>query len=105
MRLFSMRTFPASENWESCLGPVFRTLTDSDQDSFSIFLYHIGDPTFSWQNKVIKVCPKYLLTSFQNWSAQHQRQINVDQSKLNDVHNYPGYEYDSGRVSTICMVI
>ena len=30
---------------------------------------------------------------------------NVAQSKSNDVHNYPGYEYDSGRVSTICTVI
>ena len=23
----------------------------------------------------------------------------------NDVHNYPGYEYDSGQVSSICTVI
>ena len=29
-----MRTFPASANGESCLGPVFRPLTDSDQHSF-----------------------------------------------------------------------
>ena len=68
-------------------------------------LCHICVPTFSWQNKAIKVCPKYLLISYQNWSSQHWRQINVAQSKSNDVHNYPGYEYDSGRVSTICMVI
>ena len=34
MRLFPMRTFPASANGESCLGPVFRPLTDSDQHSF-----------------------------------------------------------------------
>ena len=31
--------------------------------------------------------------------------LNVAQSKSNDVHNNPGYEYDSGRVYTICMVI
>ena len=34
MRLFPMRTFSASANGESCLGPVFRPLTDSDQHSF-----------------------------------------------------------------------
>ena len=34
MRLFPMLTFPASANGESCLGPVFRPLTDSDQQSF-----------------------------------------------------------------------
>ena len=33
------------------------------------------------------------------------RQINVAQSKSNDVHDNPGYEYDSGRVYSICMVI
>ena len=64
MRLFPERTFPASGNGLSCLGPVFRPLTDSDQHSFPIFLCHIGVPTFSWQIKVIKECPKYLLTSY-----------------------------------------
>ena len=34
MRLFPMRTFSASANGESCLDPVFRPLTDSDQHSF-----------------------------------------------------------------------
>ena len=47
MRLFPMRTFPASANGESCLGPVFRPLTDSDQHSFrysyviSVFLHFL----------------------------------------------------------------
>ena len=31
--------------------------------------------------------------------------VNVAQAKSNEVHNSPGYEYDSGRVYTICMVI
>ena len=35
-----------SANGDSCLGPVFRPLTDSDQHSFLIFLCHIGAPTF-----------------------------------------------------------
>ena len=25
--------------------------------------------------------------------------------EINDVHNYPGYKYKSGRVSSICMII
>ena len=29
-----MRIFPASASGETCLGPVFRPLTDSDQHSF-----------------------------------------------------------------------
>ena len=31
--------------------------------------------------------------------------FNVAQAKSNDVHNYPGYEYECGRVSTIWAVI
>ena len=63
--------FKTSSKWfveapPICLGPVFWTLKDSDQHSFQIFLCHIGVPTFSWQNKVIKVCPKYLLTFYYN---------------------------------------
>ena len=61
--------------------------------------------SMSMSNEVIKMCPKYLLTSYQNRSSQHYRQMNVAQSKSNDVHNYPGNEYDSGRVSTICTVV
>ena len=37
---------PASGNGKSCLGPVFRPLTDSDQNSFPIFLCHIVVPHF-----------------------------------------------------------
>ena len=47
MRLFPMRSFPVSANGESCLGPVFRPLMDSDQHSFPISLCHIGVPRFS----------------------------------------------------------
>ena len=64
----ALKTYAAISNahlsrfWKR-LGPVFRPLTDSDQHSFPTFLCHIGVPTFSWQNKVIKVCQIYLLTS------------------------------------------
>ena len=57
------------------------------------------------QNKVIKVCPKYLLTFYQNLYFQYQRQINVAQAKSKDVHNYPGYEYECGRVSTMFWTV
>ena len=53
--VFTLKTYavisnahlPASGNGESCLGPVFRPLTDSDQHSFPLFLCHISVPTFS----------------------------------------------------------
>ena len=56
--------------------------------------------TFYRQNKVIKVCPKYVLTFYQNLYSQYQRQLNVAQAKSNAVHNYPGYKYECGWVST-----
>ena len=79
MRLIFMGIIPASGNRLSCLGPVFRPFTDSDHHSFHKLLCHIDVPSFSWQNKVIKVCPKYLLSFYQK-----------AQIKSNDVHNYPG---------------
>ena len=91
--------------WKQLKLPVFRPFTDSDQHSFQIFLCHIGVPTFSLQNKVTKVCPKYLLTFYQNLYSPYQRQIDVARTKSNDVHNYPGYKYECGRVSTIWTVI
>ena len=97
-----MRTFSASGNGKSCLGPVSRPLTDSDQHCFPIFLCHIGVPTFSQQNKVIKVCPKYLL------SKQIISALKTDKCRSVEIKrrtHVPGYEYDSGRVSTVCRVI
>ena len=102
MQLFPMRTFPASGNGLSCLGPVFRPITDSDQHSFPIFLCHIGVRTLSCKHKVIKVSPKYLSELI---VSALKTDKNVAQSKSNDVHSYPGYEYESGRVSTIRTVI
>ena len=60
MQLIFMRIIPTSGNRWSILGPVFRPFTDSDQHSFQKRLCHIDVPTFSWQNKVIKLCPKNL---------------------------------------------
>ena len=65
MRLFPMRTFPASGNGLSCLRRVFRPLTDSDQQNFHIFLCHIGVQTFLDKIKLLKcvrnICCNILL--------------------------------------------
>ena len=50
--------------------------TSSDQYSFQILLCQMDISTFSWQTKVAKSCPKYLLTLHQNWSFQYQIQTN-----------------------------
>ena len=47
MRLISLGTFPASGNEESCLGPVFRQFTISDQYSFQKLLCQMDISTFS----------------------------------------------------------
>ena len=57
-----MRTIPAAGNGESCLGPpsidhfLIRINT-----VFQIRLCQMGISAFSGQNKVAKMCPKYLL--------------------------------------------
>ena len=38
VRLISMRIIPASGNKESCLGPIFRPFTYSDQYSLQVLL-------------------------------------------------------------------
>ena len=54
-----MRTIPAVVNGESCLGLAFPTIY-----SFQIRLSHMDISAFSGQNKVTKMCPKYLLTHY-----------------------------------------
>ena len=106
MRLFPMRTFPVSANGESCLGPVFRPLTDSDQHSFrhsyvihvSVFRHFLHKIT---NESVFEIS----IDIFSELIVSALKTDNVAQSKSNDVHINPGYEYDSGRVYTICMVI
>ena len=41
-------------------GSCLSTINGFGSTQLPIFLCHIGVPTFSWQNKVKKVCPKYL---------------------------------------------
>ena len=78
MWLIPMHTISGSGNRESCLGHFFGPFTNSDQCSFQILLCQMEISTFSWQNKVIKMYPKYLLTQSlcQSWSSQYQIQIN-----------------------------
>ena len=76
---FSLKTYAAISNAHlsrvckrgKLSGSCLSTINGFGSTQLPIFLCHIGVPTFSWQNKVMKVCPKYLLTSFQNWSSQH----------------------------------
>ena len=48
--------------------------------------------TFSWQTKVTKMCPKYLLTLHQNWSSQYQMQINRT-GDINKVKNFYSVDF------------
>ena len=45
-----MRTIPVAGNRESCLGPVFRPFTYSDQYGFQIRLCQMDISAFSGQN-------------------------------------------------------
>ena len=49
---------------ESCLGPVFRPFSNSHQYRFQIRLRLVDISAFSGQNKVTKMCPKYILTRY-----------------------------------------
>ena len=93
-----MRTIPAVENGESCLNPVFWPFTNLDQYSFQIRLCQMDISAFSGQNKVTKMCLRYLLTSYYKWSSQFQ--ILVDRSgKIKQYTQFPSlnhvcqYEY------------
>ena len=57
-----MHTIPAVGNGESCLSLLSSIITNSDQYGFQIRLYQMDIFSFSEQNKVTKMCPKYLLT-------------------------------------------
>ena len=57
-----MHTIPAVGNGESCLRLLSSIITNSDQYGFQIRLYQMDISSFSEQNKVTKMCPKYLLT-------------------------------------------
>ena len=59
-----MRNVTAAGNKGSCLDPVFRPFTISDQYSFQKLLCQMDISTFSGQNKVTKMCLKYLLTRY-----------------------------------------
>ena len=60
------------------LVPSFQPPTNSDQYSFQICLCQMDISTFSRQNKVTKMCPKYPFTRYIiiKWSSQYQILIN-----------------------------
>ena len=64
--VFPMRTIPATRNGESYLGPVFSTIYKFVSIQFLDALLSDGYFRIFWtkKNKVIKMCPKYLLTHY-----------------------------------------
>ena len=87
----------------------FWPFTNSDQYSFQILLCQMDISSFSWQKKVTKMCPKYLLTPHQNlWSSQNQIQINRT-GDINNVHNFEVFTNTNMAVTRIvcpiCTVI
>ena len=59
-RVLSTRIIPVAGNGESCLGPVFRAFSNSHQYWFQIRLRQLDIFAFSGQNRVTKMCSKYL---------------------------------------------
>ena len=51
-------------NVESCLSPIFRPFSNSHQYRCQIRLRLVDISAFSGQNRVTKMCPKYLLTRY-----------------------------------------
>ena len=86
-----MRIIPAAGNEESCLGPVFQPFSNSHQYRFQIRLRQVDISAFSGQNKVTKMCPKYLLTSYHKWSSQYQILIKNDLANSNSIQYYQVY--------------
>ena len=72
---FQCTPFPRLETGKFVWILSFDLLQIRINTAFRYFLWKFDVPTFSWQNKVIKVCLKYLLTFYQIWSSKYQRQI------------------------------
>ena len=66
MWLFSLRTFPASGNGLSCLGPVFGTLTDSDQSKCAKIRSRYNQVPHPTQDINVKVSNSQLDTTNEN---------------------------------------
>ena len=64
----------------------FLTIYDSDQHSFQIYLCQMDISTFSRQNNVTKINPKYLLT-FIKTDRDSTKLRYIDQAKSNNVQN------------------
>ena len=106
-----MRTIPSSRNRKCWLGPVCLTIYDFGTIEFSDTLMSNGFFTFSWQIKVTKMCPKYLLTLHLNWLSQYQILINRT-GDINNVNNFEVFTLktnthmaDTRIVCPICTVI
>ena len=91
-----MRTIPAAGNGESCLGPVFRPFPNSQQYRFSTRLCQMEISVFSGENKVTKMCQKYILIRYYKRSSQYQILMNGSgeiKQYTKSSSLYPVYEY------------
>ena len=68
--------------------PVFRPFSNSHQYGFQIRLRLVDISAFSGQNKVIEMCPKYLLTRYYKWSSQYQTLIKIVLANSNNIQWY-----------------
>ena len=85
--VFLMRTIPTAGNGESCLDPVFPTIYKFG--SLHLSESEISDGYFgiSGQNKVTKMCPKYLLTRYYKCSCQYKIMKNRS-GETNNIQNF-----------------
>ena len=58
---------------------------------FQIRLHQVDISAFSGQNKVTKMCPKYLLTRYYKWSSQYQILINRSSELKHYIQNNQVY--------------
>ena len=90
--------------WGKLSGSCLSTLNGFGSTQLPIFLCHIGVPTFL--HKIINESVfEISIDIFSELIVSALKTYQCSSVESNDVHNNPGYEYDSGRVYTICMVI
>ena len=96
--IFHAQPFMWRETGKVVLVPSFQQFTHSDQYSFQICVCQMDISAFSGQNKVTKMCLKYLLTRYYKCSSQYQILINRHEeikqnTKFQSLNRVCEYEY------------
>ena len=116
LRLINIRTISALGNRKVVWVLSLRPFTNSKQYCFQILLcqvdiFHIF---LTKESKLVtKMCPKYLLTLYQNFTSKYQRHVQINRSR--DINNVQHFEVftlyastnmaDTRIVCPICTVI